>query len=270
MPKTNANGISINYEQQGTGEPLILIPFTTADHACYAFQVPAYAKHFCCLSLDPRGAGESDKPEGPYSIELFADDVAGFMQAMGIAKAHVGGLSFGAAVAMWLGAKYPDKVLSLSLHGGWTKSDPFLKTVVASWQVMARAVGSVPEMAVQAILPWCFTPETYASRPEFIDSIAQFIRSRPAQPLASFIAQANAVMAHDVEAQLARIAAPTLVTAGRLDMLTARFAERIKAGIRASELVMFDGCAHAHLYEKVEAFNEVTLAFLQRQTGAAV
>ena len=64
MPKIKANNITINYEQQGTGEPLLLIPYLAADNACYAFQVADYAKQFTCISLDPRGAGESDKPGG--------------------------------------------------------------------------------------------------------------------------------------------------------------------------------------------------------------
>jgi hypothetical protein len=54
MPKVKARNISINYEQQGTGEPLILIPYLGADHACYAFQVAEYAKHFTCISLPSR------------------------------------------------------------------------------------------------------------------------------------------------------------------------------------------------------------------------
>ena len=119
--------ITMNYDQQGTGEPLILIPYLAADHACYAFQVPEYARHFTCISVDLRGTGESDKPQGAYTTELLADDVAAFMQAVGIAKAHVAGLSLGAAVGMWLAAKYPDKVSSLSLHSGWTKTDRFLQ-----------------------------------------------------------------------------------------------------------------------------------------------
>ncbi|PYX37067.1 MAG: hypothetical protein DMG75_08385 [Acidobacteria bacterium] len=63
MPKVKANNITMNYDQQGTGEPLILIPYLSADHACYAFQVAEYAKHFTCISLDLRGTGETDKPE---------------------------------------------------------------------------------------------------------------------------------------------------------------------------------------------------------------
>ena len=145
MPKVKANSITMNYDQQGTGEPLILIPYLTADCACYAFQVADYARHFTCISVDLRGKGESDKPDGINSTELFADDVAAFMQVLGVAKAHVSGLSLGAATGMWLAAKYPDKVKSLSLHSGWTKTGPFIKTVVEGWQVTAKALGSVPE-----------------------------------------------------------------------------------------------------------------------------
>src|SRR3954452_15529067 len=268
MPKVKANNITMNYDQQGTGEPLILIPFLSADHACYAFQVAEYAKHFSCISIDLRGAGETDKPEGVYSTELFADDIAAFMQAVGIAKAHISGLSLGAGIGMWLAAKYPDKVKSLSLHSAWAKSDPFLKTLVEGWQVTAKALGSVPEMAILSIFPWCFTPELYADKPEYIQSLADFVRSRPTQPLAAFLQQSNAVIAHDVAAQLGRITAPTQITFGRRDIATStRFADGITGAIRGSELLIFEDCSHMPIYEKVDEFNQKTLAFLQRHAA---
>ena len=87
----------------------------------------------------------------------------------------------------------------------------------------------------------------------------------------AFIHQSNAVLAHDVEASLARIVAPTQITVGRHDQLTStRFADRLKSGIRNSELLVFDGCAHAALYENVADFTLRTLAFLRRHAGAAV
>ena len=268
MPKVQANGITINYDQQGAGQPLILIPYTSADYACYAFQVAEYAKHFTCISLDPRGAGETDKPEGTYSTELFADDVAAFMQALGIQQAHVTGLSLGAAIGMWLAARYPDRVKSLSLHSGWTRTDPFLKAAVESWQVMAKGLGSVPEMVIRGIFLYCLTPELYASRPDYIDALAAFVRGRPAQPLDAFMQQSNAVLAHDVEAQLGKIKAPTQITFGRHDIVTStRFAGPLQQNIPQAELVIFEGCAHAPIYEKVDEFNQTTLAFLQRHSG---
>ena len=153
MPKVKVNDITINYEQQGEGEPLVLIPYLAADNACYAFQVADYAKHFTCISIDPRGAGETDKPEGTYSTELFADDVAAFMAAIGVERAHVIGLSLGAATGLWLAGKYPQRVKSLSLHSCWPKTDPFLKVLVEGWQSIAKGLGSVQEMIIQGIFP---------------------------------------------------------------------------------------------------------------------
>jgi 3-oxoadipate enol-lactonase len=269
MPKVKANNITMNYDQQGTGEPLILIPYLAADHACYAFQVAEYAKHFTCISLDLRGTGETDKLEGVYSTELLADDVAAFMQAAGIRKAHISGLSLGAAIGMWLAAKHPDKVRSLSLHSAWPKTDYFLRTVIEGFQVMAKGLDSVPEMVILGIFPWCFTPELYAAKPEYIESLAGFVRSRPVQPLAAFMQQSNAVIAHDAAAQLGRITAPTQIAFGRADQMTSmRFADQMKGSISSSELLIFEGCAHAPIYEKVEEFNQKTLQFLKRHTGA--
>ena len=263
MPKVVANGIAINYEIQGDGEPLILIPYLAADNACYAFQVGDYAKEFRCISLDPRGAGESDKPDAPYSTELIADDVAAVMQALGIERAHVMGLSLGAAAGIWLAARYPERVASLSLHSAWPKTDPFLKAVVESWRGLARGLGDVSEMVILGILPWCLTPELYAAKPDYVDSLAAFVRSRPKQPLEAFLRQSAAVQAHDAEAQLSRIDAPTLVTFGRWDLVCSTRFEPALRTIRGNEVHVFEDCSHAPIYENVPAFNERTLAFLR-------
>jgi pimeloyl-ACP methyl ester carboxylesterase len=268
MPKVKIKDISVNYESQGKGEPLVLIPYLAADNACYAFQVAEYAKHFTCISIDPRGAGESDKPAGTYSMQLFAEDVAAFMQVIGVERAHISGLSLGAATGMWLAAKHPQRVKSLSLHSGWTKSDPFLKTVVQGWQTIAKGLGSVTEMVIQGIFPWCFTPELYAAKPDYIEALAAFVRGRPAQPLEAFLRQSDAVIAHDATAALAGIKAPTQITFGRHDMVTStRFSDPLKNGIAKSEVFVFEDCAHAPIYENVAAFNEKSLAFLKRNSG---
>ena len=271
MPKVRAGNIAMNYDQQGAGEPLILIPYLAADHACYAFQVAEYAKHLACISVDLRGTGESDDPETEYTTEILADDVAAFMQSLGIAKAHISGLSLGANIGMWLAVKYPDKVQSLSVHGGSPSSDLFIKTILEGWQVMARALNSVPEMVIKAIFPWCFTPDLYATKPDYIQALTDFVRSRPAQSLPSFLRQSNAVMAHDVSAHLGQITAPTQITVGALDQITStRFAVPMKDQIRGAELLIFENCAHAHIYEKVEEFNQKSLAFLLRHSTAGV
>ena len=268
MPKVKVNDITMNYESQGSGEPLVLIPYSAADNACYAFQVADYAKHFTCISIDPRGAGETDKPEGTYSMELFADDVAAFMKAIGVEKAHVSGLSLGAAIGLWLGAKYPERVKSLSLHSCWTKTDPFLKVLVEGWRSMAKGLGSVQEMVILGIFPWCLTPELYAAKPDYVDQLAAFVRSRPKQPMDAFLRQSGAVIAHDASSQLGRITAPTQITFGGRDVCTStRFADALTSGIKNSELVVFETCAHTPIYESVAEFNEKTLGFLRAHAG---
>ena len=265
MPTVRANGIDVYYEQQGSGEPLVLIPYLAADQACYAFQVADYAKHFTCISVDLRGAGQSDKPDSHYSTELFADDVAAFMQAIGVESAHVSGVSLGAAVGMQLAAKHPEKVRTLGLHSAWPKSDPFLVAVVETWRTMARSLDNVPEVIIQGIFPWCFTPELYAAKPDYIKALSDFVHSRPVQPVDAFMRESQAVIEHDALGALGSISAPTQITFGRYDMVTStRFANALRTGIKNSELHVFEDCSHAAIYENVQAFNEVTLAFLQK------
>jgi len=171
---------------------------------------------------------------------------------------------------MWLAAKHPERVASLSLHSPWPKTDPYLKSVIESFQQTARGMGSVPEMVILALFPWCLTPELYAARPDYIQQLGAFVRSRPAQSLGSFVQQSNAVLGHDAEGQLSRITSPTLITFGRHDVATStRFADRLKGGIVNSELLIFEGCSHAPIYEKIEEFNQKTLAFLKEHEHAA-
>ena len=267
MPHVQANNIEVYYEVQGEGEPLVLIPYLAADQACYAFQVADYAKRFTCYTVDLRGAGLSGKPEGTYTTQLFADDVAAFMRAVGITQAHVSGLSLGAAVGMWLAAKHPPLVKSLSLHSSWTATDPYLRVVVQGWQTMAKALGSTADMVIQGIFPWCFTPELYAAKPEYIDSLAAFVRSRPMPPVDAFLRQSEAVLAHDATGALGLIEAPTQITFGQHDAPTSiRFAGPLTEAIKGSELVIFEGCAHAPIYENVAEFNARTMDFLIRNS----
>jgi pimeloyl-ACP methyl ester carboxylesterase len=266
MPQVDVEGLAINYDVQGEGEPLLLIPYLSADHACYAFQLPAYTEHFSCIAIDLPGSGESDKPAGPYSTEGYADQVAAFLGAIGIERAHVAGVSLGATVGIHLAARHPHLVRSLSLHSCWDVSDDYLKIVVEQWRTLASSLPTVADMVIQGIFPWCFTPDMYVDRPEFVDTLVDFVRGRPAQPEDAFLAQTDAVIAHDASAALGDIDVPTLITFGARDVVcSTRFADPLNSGIAGSELVVFDHLSHAGLHEDPETFNRATLEFLLRQ-----
>jgi pimeloyl-ACP methyl ester carboxylesterase len=268
MPVVEAAGLTINYDVQGEGEPLLLIPYTSADHACYAFQLPAYTEHFRCISVDLPGSGESSKPAGPYSTATQADQLAAFLDAIEVERAHVGGVSLGAAVGMQLAARHPARVRSLSLHSAWATTDRYLRALLESWMALARGVPTVADAVIIGIFPWCFTPEMYVERPDFVQGLEDFVRGRPAQPLEAFLAQCRAVIDHDAAGVLGDITAPTLITFGRRDLCTStRFAPALTEGIADSRLVVFDHLSHAGLHEDPETFNAASLEFLLSHRG---
>lgn len=263
MPQADVDGLRINYEVQGDGDPLLLIPYLAADNACYAFQLPAYAERFTCIGVDLPGSGESDKPPGPYATETYADQLAAFLGVIGIERAHVAGVSLGASVATHLAARHPERVRTLSLHSAWDRTDAYLRTVLELWRALAGALPTVADVVIQGIFPFCFTPQMYDERPEYAEALADFVRGRPAQPPEAYLAQTDAVLAHDASAVLGDIAAPTLVTFGAHDIVTStRFAAPLTDGIADSTLVVFDHLAHAGLHEDPDAFNAATLEFL--------
>jgi 3-oxoadipate enol-lactonase len=268
MPQADVDGLAINYEVEGQGDPLVLVPYLGADHACYAFQLPAYTEQFSCISVDLPGSGESDTPPGPHSTETYADQLAGFMGAIGIERAHVAGVSLGAAVVTHLATRHPERIRSLSLHSAWDRTDAYLRTILEMWRSLAGALPTVADTVIEGIFPFCFTPEMYVERPEYAQALADFVRSRPVQPLEAFLAQTEAVLAHDAAGVLGDVRAPTLVTFGAHDLVTStRFATPLTSGITGSELVVFDHLSHGGLHEDPEAFNRATLDFLLRQTG---
>jgi pimeloyl-ACP methyl ester carboxylesterase len=175
-------------------------------------------------------------------------------------------MSLGAAVGIHLAARHPDRMRSLSLHGGWPASDDYLKLVVEQWRALVTTLPTVADVVIQGIFPWCFTPEMYVERPEFVETLADFVRGRPAQPVDAFLAQTDAVIAHDASAVLGEIDTPTMITFGARDLVcSTRFAEPLRSGIAGSEMVVFKHLSHAGLHEDPETFNRATLDFLLRQ-----
>lgn len=269
MPKVKVNDITMNYIKEGEGEPVVLIPFLTAEHLCYAFQIPVYSEYFTVYSIDPRGAGESSMPEGAYSTEQMADDVIKFMDSEGIKSAHIAGTSLGAATALKTGINYPERVKSLSVHSGWTKTDLYMQILINGWKEIADFKDSVFATASSYIFPYCLSPELFANDAEHIQSLAEFVRERPEQTVNAFKSQCDAVLSHDCENELAKIKCPTLLTHGSIDTISSvrRFGKKMKEQIKDSELEIFEGCSHLPMYEKTGEFNEKTLEFLRKNSG---
>ena len=107
MPQLQSNGIKVYYEEQGSGEPLLLIMGFTVSSIGWHWNIPGFAQHFRTIAFDNRGVGRSDKPDVPYSMAMFADDTVGVLDALGIERAHVFGISMGGMIAQEFTLRYP-------------------------------------------------------------------------------------------------------------------------------------------------------------------
>lgn len=262
MPIVQANGININYEERGDGDPLILIMGLGADGSVWEDHAQAYEKHFRCILMDNRGAGLSDKPDGPYTTEMMADDTAGLMDALGIENARVAGISMGGAIAQSLALRHPQKVRSMVLVSTWARCDTYAKVVFENFKKM-RAVAD-PGDFMELLQLWIFAADhTEANHADLIQGQQDAREAENPMPQHAFDAQCDACITHDTLDELDKIDVPTLITIGTADIFTPyAFSEAIHNGIQGSEMFVLERVGHAHHWEKLDAFNSKTTQFL--------
>ena len=129
MPLLPTNGIRMHYEERGSGDPLIMIMGITAPGAVWEAHADDWSNSFRCIMPDNRGVGDTDKPAGDYSSEMFADDYAGLMDALSIEKARIVGVSMGSIIAQQLCLRHPERVQSAVLMCPWARCDRYAKSV---------------------------------------------------------------------------------------------------------------------------------------------
>jgi pimeloyl-ACP methyl ester carboxylesterase len=115
MPTVSVNSITLAYETHGSGEPLVLISGLGYDRWQWHKMVPGLLAHFTVIVFDNRGVGQTDKPDGPYTAQMLADDTAGLIQALGYQRAHVMGHSMGGYIAQALALSHPATINKLIL-----------------------------------------------------------------------------------------------------------------------------------------------------------
>jgi pimeloyl-ACP methyl ester carboxylesterase len=261
MPIVKSNGIDIAYQERGRGEPLVLIMGLGAPGSVWEEHARAYEKHFRCILVDNRGAGDSEKPLGPYDTRTMAGDVAGVMDALNIGAARVAGISMGSAIAQELALAHPDKVRSLVLISSWARCDIYTKTVFEHFCHVRAAVS--PEAFMELLQLWIFTPPHFERNNEGL-VVARAEAGRGAtMPRHAFEAQCAACTNHDTIDRLGRISAPALLTVGDADIFTPlRLSEEIHRRMPGSQMEVFNGWGHAHHWEDLTRFNRVTTEFL--------
>lgn len=267
MAYLTINGLNIWTERKGDGAPLLFISGTGGDLRRKPGPMEGpLAKHFDMVAYDQRGLGQSDKPDGPYSMADYADDAAAILDELDWARAHIVGVSFGGMVAQQLAIRHPDRidrlVLCCTSPGGEGGASYPLHTLVGM-EPDARARHMIPISNTQRDAAWAAAhPDAYEMllRMAIDDPYADEPRRRLGAGL-----QLQARAGHDVWDQLSQITAPTLICAGRYDgIATPDTQERMAGRIPGARLNVYEG-GHLFIVEDRQAFPDI-VAFLTEET----
>jgi len=259
MPKVRVNDIQMYYEVNGEGFPLVMIMGLGGNLDWWEPRmIQGLSKNFKTTVFDNRGAGRTEASDKEYTIKLFADDTAGLMDALGVSRANVLGISMGGMIAQELVLNYPEKVEKLvlcSTNCGGERSVPPSEEILNS--LMQSGSAPSAEEAAKMVVPICFTNEFVAKNPGTIESFLQRILKVPISPEV-FLRQIGAIMSFSTFDRLSEIKAPTLVLAGRRDILIPPENGSILAkAILGAKLVLLEKSAHALTEDVEEATNAV-------------
>ncbi|MEU7880155.1 alpha/beta fold hydrolase [Microbispora bryophytorum] len=266
MSTAFVNGITINYELEGEGpETVVLVNGLADDLATWEAQVPALLDAgLRVLRFDNRGIGASDKPAGPYTSRLLADDAKALVDHLGLTGIHLAGVSMGGMIAQEYALAYPDDLKSLTLACTYAAPGPFCSRMFALWADMAREMG-VPTVMRDVGL-WAFTVPFFEERPE---EAAEFdtAMAEMTMTVEAYLSQLNVIQTHDTTERLAQLTAPTLVLAGEEDILIpVRLSRRLHEAVPEARWATVPG-GHACLWETPEPFNTTLIDFVRAHSG---
>jgi pimeloyl-ACP methyl ester carboxylesterase len=266
MPFTDNDGAKIYWKDSGAGDPLLLIMGLGYTHEMWYRTEPILSQRYRTISFDNRGVGRSDVPPGPYPISTMAADAAAVMDAAGIKRAHVFGISMGGMIAQEFALQYPERVRSLILgctsHGG---PEAVLADAEVVTTLMARGTMSA-EDGIRAMVPFIYDASTPRER---IEEDLE-IRRRTFPTAAGYFAQVQGIFAFEARNRLPRLRVPTLVVHGESDRLVPpENGRRIAKLIEGARLVMLQRASHIFPTDQPDAAHQAILSFLAEQNGLA-
>lgn len=265
MPSVDVEGLNIHYDQRGAGPDVALFHGIGGNTRLWRYQLEGLSDSFRVTAWDTPGYGGSDDPDGDdWTMADYARIAAGFLDALGIERAHIVGQSWGGVLVQELYCGYPERFRSLTLSdttaGGGSRPaeerEATLRARLAALESMTPA--QLASQRVQALL----MPDAPAQLVAEVESVLAEIRP-PGYRMAA-IALANA----DTRAVHASVSVPTLVIAGDHDQITSPERSReLHAAIPGSRLVIIENAGHLACVERAELYNATLRAFFDDVEG---
>jgi pimeloyl-ACP methyl ester carboxylesterase len=267
------NGVDLWYEISGEGEPVVQIHGAGFGHFNFAPATPELAERFKVVDFDLRGYGRSGRPVQRYDMEVWADDVAGLLDALDIAEAHVHGTSMGGMIAIVFAGKYPERTTSVVINCAAAKLGQAGRLVFKNWIDIATLDPAGPGSRILAeLIAWQALSKAFLETADgvaAIDTIQEILRD--SNRIEVFTAACQAMCDMDLRPWLPRITSPTLVLGGDEDLMTpwdqgsgGAGQQAIADGIPHAETHVIHGSNHSTIFDNTAEHNRVVIDFFTR------
>ncbi len=261
MPKIKTNNVETYYETHSDGIPLVFIPGVGACHKMWQPQIEPFSEHFKVIVYDVRGHGESSGSDEKYSIKLFASDLKTLLDELGVAKAHLCGLSMGGLIAQQFAIDYPTMADKLILAGTFCHIPVWGQILMSLAKALNRVVLTFISMETNAKIgaKGIFKKEEQEELREF------FIREVNKISKKEYFKVVDATYAFDSLKRLKEIRSPTLILNAEGEKQERKQAEVMQREIKDSRRELILDTFHATNLEKPDEFNSLVLEFLLEQ-----
>jgi 3-oxoadipate enol-lactonase len=259
---TQANGVSIAYDDRGTGPPIVFLHAFPLNRSMWAPQVAALSRRFRTVAIDLRGLGESDAPFWRYSMEQYARDVKEVLERLGIEKALFVGLSMGGYLEFALYRLYPGLMSGVVLADTRAEADT-AEQIQWRFNLAQRTAEAGATAVIAEMLPKLLAPTRYDRNPELVAQVRSMLSTAPT---AGIIGALTAIAERpDSRDLLPTIAIPALVIVGADDVLTtAADAEQMVKRLQKGELVVIPDAGHLSNLEQPDRFTGAVEGFAAR------
>jgi len=255
--------INMCYTIRGDGQPLIAITgFASAQNTLFNL-AHTFAKHYRVITFDNRGIGGSDKPTGPYSIRMMAEDTIGLMNVLGLEKAHFLGGSMGGMIAQHIAIDHPQKVDKLALFNTSADNQWLLDLVKATIPNWNNERSNIPVDDYRKLIKEMVARSFNQPFNRLVFGALAGLQVRLSK-IDGLAGQLEAMMSHNVLDKLQQIKAPTLVLTGTKDrLIPPHLSEVLAFRITDARLVSIDEGSHTMAGEMAGRFNKEVLDFLR-------
>ena len=273
--KVEVNGVNLWYRISGEGEPVAQIHGAGFGHFNFDPATPELSKHFKVIDYDMRGYGQSDRPLQHYDMEVWADDLAGLMDALEIEEAHVHGTSMGGMIAIAFAGKYPERTTSVVINCAAAKLGVTGRLIFKNWIDIARMDPDGPGSRLLAeLITWQALSKRFLEEQD-ADELTGLIQQilRDSNRIEVFTAACQAMCDMDLTSWLPKITSPALVLGGDEDLMTpwdqgpnGAGQEAVYHGIPNAEKYVVRGSNHSTIFDGTQEHNRVVIDFFNRHS----